>query len=792
MIFRILKKDMKRKKSVNFILFLFIIIATIFLASSVNNMLAVTNATTYFMDKTGIPDEFVTGRHIESYNDIDKWLEDNELVNSYSSRKSLLVGNSNVSILDDDGKKVPYDTDNTVYLEPNTDEYVKIVDDDGDPIHVDKGHVAVLVSEAKRLGIEVGDKLYITSDDKVYELTVSHLNKDAIYSGNMAGMIRFIVNEDDFEIFSEAEDCVFNQNYYVNTDDTTKFEKAFNSQAFEGNYTMLNRNTVKLIFAMDLIMAGMLTAIGVCLILIAVLVLRFTIVFTIEEEFREIGIMKAIGIRSIGIKGTYLIKYFVIVVTGSVIGCIASFPLGNFMLKSVSGSMVMESSANNGLYNILCALAVIVIVMLLCYLSMRKLNKLSVMDAIRNGQTGERFKKKSIFRLGKSKGMKVPLFLAINDIVCNIKQYIVLLLVFALGIVLIIIPINTITTMTSTEMSDQFILDRDATAFLAGVQNSKGKPFSTVNELEDGVDAVKQQLIDKGYDADVSAISIMFMSYRVKGSKSGALLLTTQLVNSKDDYLIYTEGTAPKLENEIAISSKSMEELGVELGDSIQVSIGGKPKTFIITATYQDYAQLGKSARMNTAIDLSDNLIYNYWSMPIYVNSDLDDEELLDNLKEDFPDYEFETAQDVVNKNIGGVVDTINGMKIWLVILMAAVNVFITILMMKMFIIREKGQIAMLHSIGFKNRTIRQWQILRIVGLLIAAVILAIPLSRVIDMTVLKYIFGIMGADVNIHVVPLQAYVLYPAIMLVGIMAAAFYTTLSVKDIDIRELSNLE
>ena len=50
MFFRILKKDLKRKRTMNFILFLFIILATMFLASSVSNLMAVTGAVDYFME----------------------------------------------------------------------------------------------------------------------------------------------------------------------------------------------------------------------------------------------------------------------------------------------------------------------------------------------------------------------------------------------------------------------------------------------------------------------------------------------------------------------------------------------------------------------------------------------------------------------------------------------------------------------------------------------------------------------------------------------------------------------
>ena len=56
MIQRILKKDLKRRKSVNIILFLFIMIASIFLSSSINNIMVVSSAVIYYMDYANVPD----------------------------------------------------------------------------------------------------------------------------------------------------------------------------------------------------------------------------------------------------------------------------------------------------------------------------------------------------------------------------------------------------------------------------------------------------------------------------------------------------------------------------------------------------------------------------------------------------------------------------------------------------------------------------------------------------------------------------------------------------------------
>ena len=131
-------------------------------------------------------------------------------------------------------------------------------------------------------------------------------------------------------------------------------------------------------------------------------------------------------------------------------------------------------------------------------------------------------------------------------------------------------------------------------------------------------------------------------------------------------------------------------------------------------------------------------------------------------------------------------------MKIWLVFLMAGINILITSLMMKMFMLREKGQIAILRSVGFRNWSIRCWQALRIGLIMLVSVIVAIPISRIIDVTILKSLFGIMGASVNIQVKPLEVYVLYPGIILIFIFAAAMICAGGVKKIDIREMNNVE
>ena len=66
MFFRILKRDLKRKKAMNAVMLSFILLATMFVASGISNVVSVTNGIDSYLDKAGIGDYVVihdTGAH---------------------------------------------------------------------------------------------------------------------------------------------------------------------------------------------------------------------------------------------------------------------------------------------------------------------------------------------------------------------------------------------------------------------------------------------------------------------------------------------------------------------------------------------------------------------------------------------------------------------------------------------------------------------------------------------------------------------------------------------------------
>ena len=97
MLKRMLKKDLMHRKSVNLILFLFITIATVFLASSVNNILVVSSSVDYYMDYANIPDVNLVAVNSGEKEKIMKWIETEAPgVKDYGYQEMLSVEQKNL------------------------------------------------------------------------------------------------------------------------------------------------------------------------------------------------------------------------------------------------------------------------------------------------------------------------------------------------------------------------------------------------------------------------------------------------------------------------------------------------------------------------------------------------------------------------------------------------------------------------------------------------------------------------------------------------------------------------
>ena len=101
-------------------------------------------------------------------------------------------------------------------------------------------------------------------------------------------------------------------------------------------------------------------------------------------------------------------------------GFFMSIPFSDLLLRSGSSNMVLEAD-NHFLLSVLGAILVVIVILLFAFRCTKLVKKSSPIDAIRSGQTGERYKKKSPFRLVKSHGTPVSLW---RSMMCSVHNHI--------------------------------------------------------------------------------------------------------------------------------------------------------------------------------------------------------------------------------------------------------------------------------------------------------------------------------------------------------------------------------
>ena len=788
MYLNILKKDLKRKKAMNVILLVFIILATMFVSSSVNNIISVTTALDDYIEMADAPDYLIMTMDKSLTADVDKAISSAPSVERYGSEKIIFLTADHMTFEDESITAV----NGTNMLHSDKDLSMNYFLSDGSILEtVNKGEMYITDGKGP-IGLETGDKIKIEIEGISREFTFAGTVKDAALGSSMNSMVRYIINGEDFEYFTSNE-IISNYTgnlYYLHTNDLDKtiseLSDASESFAFTGDKDLL-----KFTYVFDMMVTGVILVVSIILIAIAFVVLRFTITFTLSEEFREIGVMKAIGIGNFKIRGLYLVKYMGLSVIGSIIGLILSFPFGN-MLMSVTSKSIIINNQNPIFINVLCAVFVVAVILLFCYGCTGKVKKLTPIDAIRNGQTGERFRKKSIMSLGKSK-LGATAFLALNDIVSAPKRYSIITLTFVLCLSLLLILSNTVYTMNSGTLIHAFGMV-DCDVFISNFDTE----FLTEDgqdKLKDSLKAMEEKLAENGMPAKCVQEVAFNMSVIYGENKCNIPIM--QGTGITMDMHQYTAGTAPQNTDEIAITRMSAEMLGANIGDTVTINTVDGDKEYIISAYFQNMNNFGEGILFHCDEEINYVQSIGSGAAQIIFTDNPDKEEILnriEKIKELYPEAEdVEISEDFIADMLG-VTDILDTVKTMVAILTIVLAALITVLMERSFIAKETGEIALMKAIGTRNSKIYAYHALRFAFVGIIAVVIGEIFAMPLTHLCIDPIFKMMGMELAVDYVtnPVELYLIFPLVILVTTTASAFLTSLYTRKIKSSDTANIE
>ena len=248
--------------------------------------------------------------------------------------------------------------------------------------------------------------------------------------------------------------------------------------------------------------------------------------------------------------------------------------------------------------------------------------------------------------------------------------------------------------------------------------------------------------------------------------------------------------------DEIALSHIIADKLDVSIGDKISVKIGTEYREFIISALYQSMNNMGEGLRLHedTKMDFSNALgHFSYQVRFTDSPSQSEIESRKEKIKELYPEYTVRTAGEYIDYTMGDISGMLSDTKNFVVLMVMLINILVVVLMEKSFLTKERGEIALLKAIGFKNGTLILWQTLRAAILMAVSIIIAVLLTDPLSQLTSGAVFKMMGAK-NIVFDPniLEAYFIYPLAVFTVTTLAVILSASAVRNISSQEVNNIE
>ena len=382
--------------------------------------------------------------------------------------------------------------------------------------------------------------------------------------------------------------------------------------------------------------------------------------------------------------------------------------------------------------------------------------------------------------------------MAANDVLSSKKKYITIASIFALCASFVLVLTNTVTTMKSDNLIESFCARSDL------YYKDEEKLMSFMSEggdekLEEYITKTEKDLKDMGMPGKVF-VDAQFIFKAISGGEEYSLSCQ-QGKHTTTDMYAYTEGTAPRNIYEIAITPIISQKINAHIGDTVTIDYGTGPVDTVVTAYFTSMNLLGEVARIHE--DAPTSLKNSTSWMMMQVNFDdhptgnvLKErkQKLIDYLdgKEVLLPWEFQV--DCIS-----VVPTMEVVQKLLLAITLIVVVLVVVLMERSFISDEKSEIAILKAVGFKDRRIILYHVLRFAIVTAIAVIIAGALSIPLTYLTISPIFGMMGmSNMTFTIDAVQIFVLYPLIILGATLLIAFITALYTKTIKSSDTASIE
>lgn len=653
-----------------------------------------------------------------------------------------------------------------------SDKFDFLLDLEGNIINVSDGEIYVPVGYMKDGTAKIGDKIVI--DGK--EFTVAGFLRDSQMNSLLASSKRFLLSENDYTAIKDFGSTEYLIEFRLkDLSQIGSFETAYTSAGLEANGPTITYPLFKMLNAIsDGMMLAVILFISALVVAIAFMCIRFTLLAKIEDDYREIGVMKAIGLRISDIKKIYLAKYTVIAAAGCTLGFALSFMFRGMILENIR--LYMGGSANPSLASFFGIIGILVVFLaIIVYVGkvLKRFQKISAVEAIRVGTSQEKSSGAKHFCLSGSRLFNTNIFLGVKDVLTRKSLYATMLAVLVISTFIIVVPQNLYNTISSKSFITYMgIGSSDMRIDIQQTDNISKKAADIVEMLERDKSISKHAMLTT-------------KTFKAKTEERSEERIKIELGDHSIFPVEYFEGRAPVAADEIALSVINADELGKKVGDVITLVIEGKEKNLTVCGIYSDITNGGKTAK---AV-FSDNSADIMWCV---IYTELADKSLVEEKTSEYADrFNFAKVSGIdeyITQTFGSTISSVGKASYAAIVVALIITVLVTLLFMKMLVAKDRYSIAVMKSLGFTNSDITMQYVARSVFVLIVGIVLGTILANTLGEALASAAISSFGASMFKFVVdPLSAYLLCPLIIICLVLIATIIGTSRAGQIKIYE-----
>ena len=652
-------------------------------------------------------------------------------------------------------------------------EFDHLLDGSGTIVEPRNGEIYVPVAYQDKFDLRVGDTLSVQTDTGPRDFTISGFVRDSQMASSLSSATRFVISPDDFAALGSAgggSSEIIAEYRLTDASQAGALQTAYESNgSLPRNGQAVTFDMIRLINAFsDGLVAVALVFASLLLVVIALINLRFVIRGTMEDEVREIGVMRAIGLPARAVTGLYLGKYSIM----ALLACIIGGLLAVFATNLLTASIVKNYSASpHGPATVLTPVIALALVYFLvvgiCRGILRGIRRIEVVNALVHGSTlNDRQTARKAAKLARrarrtslSAGHgSINRRLSLADLRAEMGQWVLIPLVFFLTSLLLILPMNLLSTFSSPRFVTY--MGAPESDIRADVQFSKE------------VEATRSQLV-RELESDQRLTNIRTYAnvlYETEGNE-GWETLRVEVGDYSGNTVEFLTGGRPE-NGQIALSALNAKKYNVKAGDTMAIRLDGRTSTVTVSGTYQDVTSGGHTAKMQGSVTegAASYVIYaetTGGADPTAIAAEYDSQH---------KHASIIPMQEYVKQTLSYVTDAFRSAALLSLFFGLAVAALITGLFLKLRLTRERRRMGVLSALGFSRnelisqvrfKTVLTVAVGTVIGTVFAATLGEGMISGLISLT------GIGLTSLSFIPNPLLVYLGYPLLLItVGFLAS--------------------